>query len=80
MPEVEKFDVNGQEWIGIEVAFDTVKEDWNEYRLRGGGSVRLRTEVTKIMWATDEAGNKQYNSAGEPNLVVYSTRQIRPRR
>ena len=80
MPEVEKFIVGGQEVTGIGVEFEVVKDEPNEYKLQGGESVRVRTEVTRIVWRTDESGNKQYNADGTPTIMVFDVRHVRSRR
>ena len=80
MSDVEKFIVGGQEVSGIGVGFEVVKDEANEYKLQGGGSVRVHTEVTRIVRLTDESGNKRYNSDGTPSLLVFDVRNVRSRR
>ena len=70
MAEAEKFVVDGQEYTGINTAFAPLKEEWSEYRLEGGGSVRVQAVVTRVIWLTDESGNKDYHADGRPKLLV----------
>jgi hypothetical protein len=36
--------------------FEIVREDWNEYRLLDGGTVRVKTTVARIFRVLDEKG------------------------
>lgn len=80
MPEIERVTANGQEYIGIPVDFETLRNDWSEYRLPGGGGFRVQTEVTKCLWLTDESGNKQYHVDGRPSLFIWSIRHFNSHR
>jgi hypothetical protein len=55
----------------IEVTYETVREEWNEYALADGGRVRLKTIVQRIYRVVDESGEPQFDPAtGDPQLVV----------
>ena len=56
----------------MEVAFDTLREDWSEYRLASGDKLKLRVKniVTRIFLRIDEQDNIIYNENGEPTVVI----------
>ncbi|MBI4013493.1 MAG: hypothetical protein HY359_14335 [Candidatus Rokubacteria bacterium] len=58
----------GEEWVeGEELAFEPLKESWNEYRCEDGSYVKIKLVVAKVTRL-----DKQ-NAAGEPIYVVNSS-------
>lgn len=45
----------------IDVMFDTVKEEWNVYKLSDGTTLRTRFVLIKIARVIDASGNIGYN-------------------
>ncbi|HEY8768420.1 MAG TPA: hypothetical protein VIP09_14355 [Dehalococcoidia bacterium] len=56
--------------------FEIVKEDWNEYKLLDGGSVRVKTTIARIFRVLDERGNPAVTDDGDPSVVVRHNVQI----
>ena len=57
----------GDEWIeGEDVAFNTILESWNEYKLEDGTEVRLKVVVKRVV------RTQRRNANGEPIYVVQS--------
>ncbi len=57
----------GDEWIeGEDVAFNTILESWNEYKLEDGTEVRLKVIVKRVIRTQRRDAN------GEPIYVVQS--------
>jgi len=54
----------------MEVPFEVVREDWNEYALEGGVRVRVKASDAKIGRQVDAAGNYTVNEHGEPAVLV----------
>lgn len=54
----------------VEVDFEVVREDWNEYTLSDGTKLRVKNIVTRIFLQVDENGEVIYNENGEPNVVI----------
>jgi len=76
MAKITKLSVGGQELQVVEQDFETVKEDWNEYRLLDGGRIRLKTTVQKVYRILDPAGKPAFTPDGEPNVVVRHVSQV----
>jgi hypothetical protein len=64
MPKVP---YKGQEVDATEVDFQIRKEDWNEYQLMDGSSVKIKMVVSDILKVPDE-----YDNEGNPVYVVKS--------
>ncbi len=57
----------GNEWFeGEDVAFNTILESWNEYKLEDGTEVRLKVVVKRVIRTL------RRNASGEPIYVVQS--------
>lgn len=56
--------------------FEIVKEDWSEYRLLDGGSVKIKTTVQRIFRVLDAQGNPKKNEDGDPEVVVRHAAQV----
>jgi hypothetical protein len=54
----------------VEVDFEVVREEWNEYTLSDGTKLRVKNVVTRIIVQVDENGEVVYNENGEPNVVI----------
>lgn len=67
-----KLSVNGEEKDVAELDFDIKREDWNEYILLDGGSVRVRLVVSKIYRVLDDNGQPSWNQDGSPNFAITS--------
>ena len=48
MAKIVKMPFQGREIDATELKFDTVKEEWNEYKCEDGSVVRLKTVASKI--------------------------------
>jgi len=56
--------------------FEIVSENWNEYKLLDGGTVRLKTTVQRIFKVLDAAGNPKTDPDGDPEFLVRHSSQI----
>ena len=70
MARISKIKAGNQEIDALEVDFDIHREDWNEYKLLDGGTVRVKTTVIRIYKAVDEEGNQRYLEDGNPFMIV----------
>ena len=70
MPRITRIKVGDQEVNAVEQQFDIGREEWNEYKLLDGGTVRLKTTVQRIYLLVDEEGNQLYSDEGEAQAVV----------
>lgn len=59
-----------------EEEFETVREEWNVYRLLDGGTVRIKATPFKIFRLIDAKGNVLLTPDGDPQVVVRSNVQI----
>jgi len=57
---------------GEPVDFEVVKEDWNEYRLTDGSTLKVKLVLTGVMRL-----NNQYDPVGNPVYVVSSQNAVR---
>jgi len=71
MPKVP---YKGREVEAVEVDFQTRKEDWNEYQLMDGSSVKMKMVVSEFFKVPDE-----YDPEGNPVYVVRSQNVLRTR-
>ena len=56
---------------GEDVEFETVKEDWNEYRLSDGATLKIKLVLVKVL------RTNQYDQTGDPIYVVNSTNVVK---
>jgi hypothetical protein len=56
--------------------FEIVKEDWNEYRLLDGGTIRIKTTAQRIFRVLDANGNPKVGEDGDPEVVVRHSAQV----
>ncbi|MCY4578579.1 MAG: hypothetical protein OXD31_05975 [Chloroflexi bacterium] len=61
---------DGSERDALEMDFAIRNEEWNEYSLDDGTTVRLRTFAVRIFRVLDDEGNPAYTAEGEPELFV----------
>ncbi len=71
-----KLTVNGEEKEVSELDFEIKREDWNEYILLDGGSVRVRLVVSKIYRVLDDNGQPAWNQDGSPNFAITSGNMV----
>ena len=76
MPGIFKIMVGGQEVSAVERDFETTREEWNEYKLLDGGTVRVKTIVSRICQVVDENGNPAFNADGTPFIVAYHDSRV----
>ena len=65
-----------QEFDAYELAYETIKEDWNQYRLPDGRLVRVKVVVSRIAQVVDSDGNEQLNPDGSPFLILSNRVEI----
>jgi hypothetical protein len=53
-----------------EVEFNLLHEDWSQYQLPDGTTVKLKTTVLKILQVLDEQGKPARTPEGDPFLIV----------
>ncbi len=71
MPKVP---YKGGEVEAVEVDFQTRKEDWNEYQLMDGSTVKIKLVVSEIFRVLDE-----FDAERNPVYVVRSQNVLRTR-
>ena len=70
MARIITLNSGGREVKAIEMDFEIERENWNEYKLLDGGSVRVKTTVSRIYKVVDADGQPQYNADGSPTFAV----------
>ena len=63
-----KLRLQGEEVAAMEMKFETVREEWNEYKCADNSTVRMKTVVAKI-YRTDQKNAE----TGDPIYVVRSS-------
>lgn len=76
MPKIVKIRLGDQEFDAIEMVFEIAKEEWNDYRLYDGGTVRVKTSVQKIFRIVDAEGKPQVTAEGDPFIFVRHNTQV----
>jgi len=76
MAKVIKVTVGGEERAAVEVAFEIKKENWNEYELVDGGTVRIRLNVHRMLRVLDAAGQPARTPDGDPFVVIQSQNSV----
>jgi len=56
--------------------FEIAREEWNEYKLLDGGTVRVKTTVARIFRVVDADGKPKRSPEGDPEIVVRHNTQI----
>ena len=67
---------DGKKGMVIEMSFQIVKEDWNEYRLEDGIILRIKNIVGRVYRVLDAEGNPAYVDTGEPNRITHSSNTV----
>ena len=76
---IREMELPGQPKISVvEVEFETVKEDWNEYALADGTKLRVKNVLTRVFMQVDEHGAVIYNEHGEPNVIITGNQVVTP--
>ena len=61
---------NGVEHLAVPLDFEIGREEWNQYRLLDGGTVRVKTTVLRMVQLLDAAGNLAVNDDGTPRIQI----------
>ena len=56
----------------LDMPFETIIEDWNEYRLEDGVTVRMKALVVRISRILDDDGSPAFTDQGRPHVYVES--------
>ena len=62
-----KFNLQGREVDGLEIRFKSVREEWNEYDLEDGTTIKLKAIVSNIVRVEGE-----YDAENNPVYVLKS--------
>jgi len=76
MPKKVTVNVNGQDMEAVEVAFSIRREEWNEYELADGGTVRFKANVHRMLRVLDADGKPARTPDGDPLLIVQSQNAV----
>ena len=63
---------HGETMPAIALDFEITRESWAVYKLLDGGTVRVKTTVTRILHHVDDEGRVKYNPDGSPAVTVQS--------
>jgi hypothetical protein len=75
--KIKKMPVAGMGEVNVkDVDFNIVREEWSEYTMEGGGSIRIRATALRISRIVDAQGKPTYQPDGQPAVVVNSQVQI----
>ncbi|HLF90210.1 MAG TPA: hypothetical protein VI451_14785 [Anaerolineales bacterium] len=61
---------DGNQAKAQEVEFKLLHEDWSQYQLPDGTTVKLKTTVLKILQVLDSEGKPARTVEGDPFLIV----------
>ena len=67
---MEKFDMGGRSVNGERKAYNTIQEQWNEYLLEDGATIRLKVVVKDII------RTELFNNDGTPVYIIQSTNVV----
>jgi hypothetical protein len=70
---------DGRKVLVVEVDFEIIQEDWNEYRLNDGGKLRLKTNLVRVFRIVDEQGQPVHDANGDTEYFVQTGMLIVPR-
>lgn len=74
MPRIFKIPMStplgSQEVDAYELEYETIREDWNQYRLPDGRLVRVKVLVSRFCQVVDDDGNDLINPDGSPVLIA----------
>ena len=71
-----RFPVEGREMEGVELDFDPIREQWNEYELRDGGRFRMRLTVQRVYQLLDDEGKPAKAPDGTRMIIVQTQNQL----
>jgi len=74
--KIIKITIGDQEYNAVERDFEIAREEWNQYRLLDGGTVRVKTSVQKILLIVDENGNPTRTADGDLNVLVRHATEV----
>ncbi|MFH1328765.1 MAG: hypothetical protein ABIH76_08010 [Candidatus Bathyarchaeota archaeon] len=57
---------------GVDLDFETIREDWNEYKLADGTTLKVKIVLTGV-----QRLEQQYTPTGDPVYVVASQNVVR---
>jgi hypothetical protein len=61
---------DGRQLKARKASFKIIQENWSEYALEDGTTVRIRSSAVKILQVLDDKGEPARNEEGDPLLVV----------
>lgn len=70
MKRGKRITMGNQNYYVLELDFEVVNEQWDEYKLLDGGVVRMKTTPHRIYRVLDAQGNPAVAEDGEPQLLV----------
>ncbi len=76
MPRIVKMPLGSEEVDAYELDYETIKEDWNQYKLINGRVVRVRVITSRISQVVDADGNDLFHPDGSPFLLVSNRVEI----
>ena len=73
---IQTIKVDGKDIKVKEIDFETVKDEWDEYKLLDGGTVRVKTVIRSIFYLVDDKGNSLLDPDGNPQVSTRSSTQV----
>jgi hypothetical protein len=64
-------DFQGRKVQGTEVGFDTMREEWNEYALSDGSTIKVKTVLTSVVRL-----NGEHDPQGDPVYLIRSNSHV----
>jgi hypothetical protein len=61
----------GRQVDAVSIRYKSIREDWNEYDLEDGSTIRMKAIVSDVLSVPDE-----YDNEGNPVYVVKSTNMV----
>jgi hypothetical protein len=61
---------DGTQAYGVEVEFETTREEWNIYTVSDGTRLHIKTNLVRAYRLVDEQGNQLYDPDGEPQFFI----------
>lgn len=66
----------GRKFRARPISFETVREDWNEYRLANGMLIRIKVVPSRIHLLLDDNGNPLTDATNAPLVGVVSSNVV----
>ena len=77
MPRIQEIDIgDGQTVKGIELDFQIRQEEWNEYALVDGGTLRVKITLLQAFQEVGDDGQATLLSDGTPVIRVKSVNHV----